>query len=365
MFLPMTDTSADLDCGQTTASRATVLGCKAVMEASKKLKADLDSGHTLARLIGGEYRGEWVCNNTTKLGAKRARTQNASDLWLCHAGGDPQRRRQIRKVIAAHDVGKVMNPTLLEGQMEGSIHMGLGYALTEDFVCEDGRIASDSIKSIGVLRAHQMPQVQCVFIEEPDPDSAYGSRGVGEIGLVPPLPPLPARRKIRRHSADVASDEGFPRRAATILATQRKVSRESPAGKQHAHRRRPGRKRRHPARTKGKFAANSPRTTAVGAAAGRSDLAGASTAHHPRQRPASGQRHAPSRARRRSHIYPLTMDIVVADTEAGMGYMICQCLMNELARRGQPRLCTTIITTVRVDPDDPSMKHPAKPVGPS
>jgi carbamate kinase len=64
-------------------------------------------------------------------------------------------------------------------------------------------------------------------------------------------------------------------------------------------------------------------------------------------------------------VYPLPLDIVVADTEAGMGYMICQCLMNELARRGQPRLCTTIITTVRVDPDDPAMKHPAKPVGPA
>jgi carbamate kinase len=63
-------------------------------------------------------------------------------------------------------------------------------------------------------------------------------------------------------------------------------------------------------------------------------------------------------------IYPLTLDIVVADTEAGMGYMICQCLMNELAARGRPRLCTTIVTTVRVDGDDPSLAHPTKPVGP-
>jgi CO/xanthine dehydrogenase Mo-binding subunit len=94
----------------------------------------------------------------------------------------------IKKVIASHDVGKVMNPTLLEGQMEGSIHMGLGYALTEDFICEGGKIVSDTIKSVGVLRAHQMPQVQCIFIEEPDPETAYGSRGVGEIGLVPTAP---------------------------------------------------------------------------------------------------------------------------------------------------------------------------------
>src|SRR3954465_15581623 len=63
-------------------------------------------------------------------------------------------------------------------------------------------------------------------------------------------------------------------------------------------------------------------------------------------------------------VYPLPLDIVVADTEAGMGYMISQCLMNELAARGQTRLCTTIVTTVRVDENDPAMKNPDKPVGP-
>jgi carbamate kinase len=63
-------------------------------------------------------------------------------------------------------------------------------------------------------------------------------------------------------------------------------------------------------------------------------------------------------------VYPLPLDTAVADTQAGMGYMICQCLMNELVRRGSPRLCTTIITTVRVDGDDPAFARPSKPVGP-
>src|SRR5206468_6077585 len=86
------------------------------------------------------------------------------------------------------DVGKVINPKLLQGQMEGSIHMGLGYALTEDFVCENGQIVTDTIKSVGVLRAHQMPELEFMFIESPDPETAYGARGVGEIGLVPTAP---------------------------------------------------------------------------------------------------------------------------------------------------------------------------------
>ncbi len=66
----------------------------------------------------------------------------------------------------------------------------------------------------------------------------------------------------------------------------------------------------------------------------------------------------------RENIYPLPLDTAVADTEAGMGYMIGQCLMNALAQRGIKRTCTTIITTVRVDLDDPAMSDPTKPIGP-
>jgi xanthine dehydrogenase molybdenum-binding subunit len=188
IFLPRTDTSADLNCGQTTASRATVLGCKAVSEAAKQLKAELNAGKSLADLVGREFRGDWVCNDTTKLGADVADPKThltygfATQVVILNDDGS------IKKVIAAHDVGKVMNPILLQGQMEGSLHMGLGYALTEDFVCENGRIVSDTIKSVGVLRAHQMPELECIFVEEPDPETAYGSRGVGEIGLVPTAP---------------------------------------------------------------------------------------------------------------------------------------------------------------------------------
>ncbi len=62
-------------------------------------------------------------------------------------------------------------------------------------------------------------------------------------------------------------------------------------------------------------------------------------------------------------VYPIPLDIAVADTQAGMGYMISQCLMNELRSRGKERLCSTIVTMVRVDADDPAFKNPNKPVG--
>ncbi|HUN80499.1 MAG TPA: molybdopterin cofactor-binding domain-containing protein, partial [Phycisphaerae bacterium] len=99
---------------------------------------------------------------------------------------------RLSKVIAAHDVGKAINPTLLEGQIEGSIHMGLGYALTEELVVEGGRLVTNDVKGCGVLRAHQMPEIEVRIIEEPDPDCPYGAKGVGEIGLVPTAPAVAA-----------------------------------------------------------------------------------------------------------------------------------------------------------------------------
>ncbi|RMF77024.1 MAG: selenium-dependent xanthine dehydrogenase [Planctomycetota bacterium] len=188
VFHPTTDTSVDVNCGQTTASRATVLGGLATMQAARKLKADLDAGRSLADLVGREYRGEYACTYTTKPDADVPNPKThltygfATQVVILNDQG------AIERVVAAHDVGRVMNPTLLEGQMQGSIHMGLGYALTEEFPCEGGRPTFDSIKSLNVLRAHQMPQVDCIFIEQPDPETAYGSRGVGEIGLVPTAP---------------------------------------------------------------------------------------------------------------------------------------------------------------------------------
>jgi xanthine dehydrogenase molybdenum-binding subunit len=184
-FTVVTDTAADVNCGQTTASRGTVLGCHAVKIAAQKLRADLSAGRKLPLLAGKEYRGEWACNWTHKLGAHVENPVThltfgfATQVVILNDDGT------LKKVVAAHDVGRVMNPTLLGGQIEGSVHMGLGYALTEDFVCEGGYIQAEDINACGVLRAHHMPEVEVIFVEEPDPDCPYGAKGVGEIGLVP------------------------------------------------------------------------------------------------------------------------------------------------------------------------------------
>ncbi|HXG91999.1 MAG TPA: selenium-dependent xanthine dehydrogenase [Blastocatellia bacterium] len=183
-----TDTKYDLNCGQTTASRATFLGCRAVQEAARKLKADLDEKKTLRDLAGKTYYGEVLIDDTDSLEAKAERPKThfaygfATQVVILDDEG------RIKKVVAAHDVGKVMNPILLEGQLEGSIHMGLGYALTEEFRVESAVPQTMTVNSQGLLRARHMPEVELIMIEDKHPDGPYGAKGVGEIGLVPTAP---------------------------------------------------------------------------------------------------------------------------------------------------------------------------------
>jgi aldehyde oxidoreductase len=198
------DTKYGLDCGQTTASRGTFLGCLGVREAARRLKADMDRGFTLRDLSGKTYYGEVLLDDTTSLesGAQKPKTHFAYGFatQVVILGDDGR----VKKVIAAHDVGKVMNPVMLEGQLEGSVHMGLGYALTEEFRVEHGIPQTMTLNSLGLLRARHMPEVELILIEEKHPDGPYGAKGVGEIGLVPTAPAVAGALyqydKVRRFS---------------------------------------------------------------------------------------------------------------------------------------------------------------------
>lgn len=178
------DTASGQEAGMTTASRATSLVGNALIKAAAKLNEDL-SRHSLAELVGNIYEGEWIVDWTTKLGSmvKKVYTHYsysyATQLVTLDEDG------QIAKITAAHDAGKIFNPTLFEGQLEGSIHMGLGYAISEELVLEDGRPKSTRIRQCGILRAKEMPEMEVIGVEVPDPYGPYGAKGVGEIGLVP------------------------------------------------------------------------------------------------------------------------------------------------------------------------------------
>ncbi|MCY4105289.1 MAG: selenium-dependent xanthine dehydrogenase [Chloroflexi bacterium] len=178
------DTEAEQYAGMTTASRATSLIGNAIIDAARQLREDLQE-HSLEQLVGREYEGEWVVDWTNKPGAMVEKVYTHYSYSYATQLVTLDERGQLQKVVAAHDAGRIFNPTLFEGQLEGSIHMGLGYAISEDLPLEVGVPKSTMLRKCGILRAKEMPEMEIIGVEVPDPHGPYGAKGVGEIGLVP------------------------------------------------------------------------------------------------------------------------------------------------------------------------------------
>jgi selenium-dependent xanthine dehydrogenase len=178
------DTERELDTGQTTASRSTVLGGRAVIDAARTLKASLDGGK-LESLAGREFRGEFTVDWTTALGPDVDEpVTHLAYAWATQVAILDDDGRLV-KIVAAHDVGKAINPLLVEGQIEGGVHMGLGHSLSEEFVVEGGVPVTETLKSLHLVPPTGMPEVECILVEEPQPEGPYGAKGIGEAALVP------------------------------------------------------------------------------------------------------------------------------------------------------------------------------------
>lgn len=170
--------------GMTTGSRGTSIIGHCIIDAAKKIKADLETSD-LAALAGRVYDGSWICDWTTKPGADVEKIVTHYSYAYAAQVVVLDDEGQVDTVYAAHDAGRIINPTLFEGQIEGSIHMGLGYALTEDMKVTDGVPDSTQLRKCGVLRVKQTPKMKVIGVEVNDPHGPHGAKGVGEIGLVP------------------------------------------------------------------------------------------------------------------------------------------------------------------------------------
>jgi xanthine dehydrogenase molybdenum-binding subunit len=174
------DTTRELGAGQTTGSRGTLMGAGSVAEACR---AAIAAGCQVGVDYEGEYRVDWT--NSLSEGLEHPIIHStfgyaAQLVVLDRESGD------VNRVIAVHDVGRAVNPQLCEGQVEGSVHMGLGYALTEGFPADaDGRPLNTTLRSLDIIRPKDMPPVEVILVESPQPGAPYGIKGVGEIGLVP------------------------------------------------------------------------------------------------------------------------------------------------------------------------------------
>ena len=174
------DTTRELGAGQTTGSRGTVMGAGSVADACRNAMAG-------GCEEGVEYEGVYVVDWTNSIndGLENPVIHSTFGYAAQLVELDPE-TGEIAKVVAAHDVGRAVNPLLCEGQIEGAVHMGLGYALTEGFPCDEhGKPFNETLRSLDIIRPKDMPPTQVILVESPDPNSPYGIKGVGEIGLVP------------------------------------------------------------------------------------------------------------------------------------------------------------------------------------
>ncbi len=177
------NTESKARAGMTTASRATFQMGHAIISAARELKKDLTT-QSLAQLNGKVYTGRWFCDWTTRLGEPGEVLTHysygyATHLVILDASG------QVDRIIAAHDGGRVINPTLFESQIEGAAVMGLGYALSEELPMEGGQLKTKRYGKLGIPRIKHVPHIEVKMVEVKDPLGPYGAKGVGEIGNIP------------------------------------------------------------------------------------------------------------------------------------------------------------------------------------
>ena len=176
------------DSGTTSGSRQTLISGEAVRMAAVELKKALDeAGGSLEALEGREFYAEFF-EPTDKLGADVPFPKShvaygfATHVVILHDDG------RVKEVYAAHDSGKVVNPISIQGQIEGGVLMGLGYALTEKFPLKDC-VPQVKYGTLGLLRANQIPDIHAIYVEkEEELPFAYGAKGIGEIAAIPTAP---------------------------------------------------------------------------------------------------------------------------------------------------------------------------------
>ena len=179
------------DSGDTSGSRQTLVTGEATRRACEKLQKELRSGKALQDLIGQEFYGEYLAK-TDPLGADVpnpvSHVAYGYATQMCILDRETGR---IKKMVAAHDVGKAVNPLNCEGQIEGGVVMSMGYALTEQYPINEDCKPTAKYGTLGLFRANQIPpEIQSIVVEKPGLSVAGGAIGIGEITSIPTAPAI-------------------------------------------------------------------------------------------------------------------------------------------------------------------------------
>ncbi len=235
------DTSTSPEAGSSSASRQTFMSGNAVLRVCKLARRAVEKKGGIAKLPkGGLSRRFTFHAPRTRPIVARGATQHAyayawstsvADVRVEVATG----RVEVERIVTALDAGRVVNPRLLEGQVEGGAVMGQGYALQEQCIVRDGMPVSLGFESCGVPTAvDAAPDIETVVLESAEPLGPFGARGIGEITMIPVVPAITAAI----HAATGAWVDEIPATPARVLAALAKLRKSSSAPARRRLRRR-------------------------------------------------------------------------------------------------------------------------------
>ncbi|MDO4554601.1 MAG: molybdopterin-dependent oxidoreductase [Lachnospiraceae bacterium] len=194
------DTDLTIPTGQSVSERQTLCGGRAVYEACENLKEELKNNPwkpgqerkaqyyylTPPTFAIGNFEGAKEKGVPYRNFPAYAYTTQAAVVEVDKETG----KIKLLHVVAAHDVGRAINPHIIEGQLEGSCSMGQGYALTEGYPCKDGYPVKKLYKELGLPKAEDTPDYDLILIEDPEPTGPYGAKGISEVATVPMTPAI-------------------------------------------------------------------------------------------------------------------------------------------------------------------------------
>ena len=180
------DTALAPNSGNTTASRQTLFTGEAVVRAAKALKEAMEEAGSLEALEGRSFSGEYT-GITDKIGEQKENPVSHIAYGYATHLVELDENGLVSRVVAAHDVGRAINPVAVEGQIEGGVVMSLGYSLTEDFPLDHGKPTA-KFGTLGLFKADKTPEVVSEIIEKGDGKLAHGAKGIGEICSIPTPP---------------------------------------------------------------------------------------------------------------------------------------------------------------------------------
>ena len=180
------DTFRTPNSGTSTASRQTAFTGEATRRAAEKLSEALKD-HTLSELEGMEFFGEFSYETDPITSTKPHPVSHLAYSYSAQLV-DLDENGRVREVVAVCDSGRIINQLSAEGQIEGGVVMGLGYALTENFITENGYVKS-KYGTLGLIRATDVPPIKVITVHGPEyGPAAYGAKGIGELCTIPTAP---------------------------------------------------------------------------------------------------------------------------------------------------------------------------------